>query len=879
MHFTRAGKCAVLTLAFFLLLTSSLLATPGQSSQSILTPADHFGFQPGTDRMLFDYEELISYLQKLEATSPRLKLVEIGRSALGKPLFIAFLSSEENIRRLDRLKEINRKLALEPNLSESERAALLAEGKVFVMSTLSMHSEEIGPAQAAPLIAYQLTTTQETQLLKYLDDTVLMMIPTHNPDGMDMVVQHYRKYKGTKYEGSSLPGVYHKYVGHDNNRDYVTLSQEETRAISRIYSLDWFPQVMVDKHQMGITDPRYFVPPVHDPISENIDAGLWNWTKVFGSHMITDMTEAGLSGVSHSYIFDNYWPGSTETCLWKNVIGMLTEMASAKLATPVFVEPNELHVYGKGLSEYKISINLPLPWPGGWWRLSEMVEYEIASTLSILKTASLYRRQILEFRNEVCRREVNRGMTQPPFYYILPQAQLDQSEVAGLVNLLLEHGVRVYRLSKDGVFEGKNFRAGDFVVPLAQPFRAFIKEVMEKQEYPVRRYTPGGEMIKPYDVTSWSLPLHRGLKAFEINTRSEALEGLLQEIKNGFALKKDIPADFQAAIFPVNNNESFKAAFQALRQGLKVERLEVTENLSDQEIPRGSFLIRYDPKLKPILEALTLSPLILTESPNFKTTPVRMPRLALVETYFHDMDAGWTRFVFDSYGIPFTVLRPGDFEKTDFSKNYDLVVFPDADKSVLMEGKFKERKEYYLVDYPPEFTRGIGKAGLEKLMAFLDGGGKIISWGGSTSLFIGKLEIVRGPKDKEEFQFPVQDVSQNLQKVGLYCPGALMRTLLVEDHPLTLGLPREIGVVFNGNPVFTTSIPIFDMDRRAVGKFPEKNILMSGYCEKPETLGNRTSIVWLKKGKGQVVLFAFSPIFRASTQAAYKLLFNALLFR
>ena len=879
MQFSRAGKCAVFILALFLVLSSSLLAASGQSSQLILTPAEHFGFKPGTDRMLFDYEELISYLQKLEAASPRLKLVEIGRSPLGKSMFIAFISSEENIRRLDRLKEINRKLALEPNLPESERAVLFDEGKVFVMSTLSMHGDEVGPAQAAPMIAYQLATTQEPQLLKYLDDTVLMMIPTHNPDGMDMVVQHYRKYKGTKYEGSSMPGIYHRYVGHDNNRDYVTLSQEDTRAISRIYSLDWFPHALVDKHQMWVSGPRYFVPPVHDPISENVDAGLWNWTKVFGSQMITDMTEAGLAGVCHSYIFDDYWPGSTETCIWKNVIGMLTEMASVKYATPVFVEPNELAVFGKGLSEYKISINMPLPWPGGWWRLSDMVEYEIASTMSILKTASLYRRQILELRNEVCRREVNRGMTQPPFYYILPQAQLDQSEAVGLVNLLIEHGIRVYRLSQDGVFEGRKFQAGDFVIPLAQPFRPFIKEVMEKQEYPVRRYTPGGEIIKPYDITSWSLPLHRGLKSYEINTRLEAMEGLLQEVKEGFTLKKDIPADFKAAVLVVSNNESFKATFQALRQGLKVERLDTTEKLSGLEIPRGSFLIRFDPRLKPILEALTVSPLILTESPNFKTTPVRMPRLALVETYFHDMDAGWTRFIFDSYGIPFTVLRPGDFEKTDFSKNYDLVVFPDADKSVLMEGKYKEREEHYLADYPPDYTKGIGKAGLEKLMAFLDGGGKIISWGGSTSLFIGKLEIVRGPKDKEEFQLPVQDVSQNLQKAGLYCPGALMRTLLVEDHPLTLGLPGEIGVVFNGNPVFTTSIPIFDMDRRVVGKFPEKDILMSGYCEKQETLGNKTSVVWLKKGKGQVILFAFSPIFRASTQAAYKLLFNALLLR
>ncbi len=277
------------------------------------------------------------------------------------------------------------------------------------------------------------------------------------------------------------------------------------------------------------------------------------------------------------------------------------------------------------------------------------------------------------------------------------------------------------------------------------------------------------------------------------------------------------------------------------------------------------------------IEVLTVAPTILTESPDFKTTPIRLPRIALVETYFHDMDAGWARFVFDSYGIPFKVLRPGDFERTELAKNFDIIVFPDADKSILMEGKYKVRDEYHVADYPPEYTKGIGKAGMEKLMAFLDQGGTIISWGGSTSLFIGKLEIVRGKEEKEEFQLPVQDISESLQKSGLYCPSALMKILLLEDHPLTLGLPREIGVVFNGNPVFTTSIPIFDMDRRVIGKFPEKEILMSGYCEKQETLGDKTNLVWLRKGKGQVVLFAFSPIFRASIQAAHKLLFNALL--
>jgi len=872
---------------------SSLNGAPAQSPTTMITPEAHFGFKPGADRMMFDYEELISYLQKLDAASPRLKLVEIGRSPQGRPMYIAFISSEENIRNLERLREINRKLALEPNLSPEERALLIAQGKVFFLATLSMHSDEVGPSQAAPLIAYELVTTEDPQIKKWLSDVVYMMVPNHNPDGMDMQVHHYRKYKGTKYEGCSLPGVYHQYVGHDNNRDYLTLTQSDTKAISRIYNLDWFPQVMVDKHQMYTEGPRYFVPPVHDPISENVDAGIWNWTKVFGSNMITDMTEAGLAGVCHSYIFDDYWPGSTETSMWKGVISMLTEMASAKDATPVFVEPNELQVEGKGLSEYKMSINMPLPWPGGWWRLSEMLQYEIVSTKSILKTASLHRQEILEYRNDLCRREVEKGKTQPPFYYALSHRQPDQSELVSLVNLLQEHGVRVFQL-KQAIRSGDILlEAGDIIVPLAQPFRSFIKEVMERQEYPVRHYTPEGELIKPYDITSWSLPLHRGLKSFEIKVRSEELEKSLEEISREFSLRQEIPGTFFAAILMANNNESYKAAFQALKQGLKVERLEQKEVVAGEEIPQGSFFIAYNEKLLPILKSLTVALRIISEPVRFKTLPVRLPRIALVETYFHDMDAGWTRYIFDTYSIPFTVVRPGDFEKTDFAKNFDLVVFPDAEKSVLMEGRYQYKQEIYLADYPPEYTKGIGAKGMEKLMTFLDSGGIIISWGASTSLFMGKLEIPRpkptkeekgekgkeekGEKEKEEFQLPVRDESEALQKAGLYCPASLLRIILTEDHPLTLGLPSEIGILYTGKPAFQTSVPIFDMDRRVIGRFPEKDILLSGYAEKVEKVGNKTSVVWLKKGRGQLVLFAFSPIFRASTQASFKLLFNALL--
>ncbi len=442
-------------LVIFFISTSVLIFAHESESQNITTPDKHFGFVPGTDGKLFLYEDLISYLQKLDSESPKLKLVQIGQSSLGRDMYIAFISSEENINNLQNLKEINRQLALDPGLEDLKREELFSAGKVFFLATLSMHSSEVGPTQSAPLIAYELISSNNSDITNWLEDVVYMMVPCHNPDGMNMIVNHFNEYKGTKWDGSSMPGVYHKYIGHNINRDFVTISQSETKAIASIFNLDWYPQVMIEKHQMGSNGPRYFVPPFHDPIAENIDETLWNWTWVFGSNMITDMTKAGLAGVSQHYAFDDYWPGSTETCIWKGVIGMLSEAASVKYGNPIFIEPNELTVYGKGLSEYKKSINMPLPWAGGWWRLSDIMDYEISSTKSIIKTASLYKKDILEFRNDLCRKEVSKGLNEPPFYYVLPIKQHDLSTFVSLVNLLQEHGVLVYQLESDVTVFGK----------------------------------------------------------------------------------------------------------------------------------------------------------------------------------------------------------------------------------------------------------------------------------------------------------------------------------------------------------------------------------------------------------------------------------------
>ncbi len=855
-----------------------MTAVTMQAQPKFTNPKDFFGFTPGDDRQLMDYEQLIEYLTKLDAESSRLKLEKIGESPMGKPMYIAFLSDESNIENLESLRQINHKLALDPDLTDKERSELSKEGRVFVYATLSMHSGEVAPSQSAPLVAYDLASTMDPEKLQWMKDVVYMMVPCHNPDGMDMVVHNYLKYKGTKYEGASLPGVYHKYVGHDNNRDFVILSQDDSRAIAKVYNQTWLPQVMVEKHQMGSTGTRYFVPPNHDPIAENIDGGLWTWVGIFGQNMQNDMTNAGLAGVSQHYAFDNYWPGSTETCLWNNVIAFLTEAASVKDATAVYVEPNELSVRGKGLSEYKKSINMPLPWEGGWWRLGDIVEYELVSTMSIIKTASLYKEKILLFRNDMCRREIEKGKNQAPYYYIIPEKQHDISELINLVNLLRRHGLQVYRLDKDVLLDNRLYLKGDFIVPLAQAYRAMAKEILEAQEYPERHYTPGGDLIKPYDITSWSLPLHRQVESVEVNKKYPVLEESLTVLTEDLDYSIEAPANFYAAVYTVNYNESFMAAFAAMNNGMEVHRLNEDIEIDGQVLPQGSFVVFNSKKTSSgwtkINEKILFPPVYMAEKIELKSTLVKMPRIALVETWFHDMDAGWTRYILDHYAIPFSLLHPADLAEAELD-SYDVILFADDGKSQLMTGKYGSEGNYSMSSYAPEYVKGMGKKGLENILKYVNEGGVVLSWGRSTELFTGMLNIGSGD-EKEEFQFPVRDISSSLSKKGLNVSGSLLRINVLQGHPLTYGLPEQIGVFSRGRPVFQTSLPRFDMDRRVIATYPEKDILLSGYIAKPEFLSDRSAMVWLKKAKGQVVLYGFNPQFRASTQASFKLLFNGL---
>lgn len=841
--------------------------------QKLTTPESWFGFRPGDDRQLFSYDAMISYLKKLEQESDRLKMVTIGRSPMGKDIYMLLISSPENLRNLEELKAINRRLALETDIPAAELESLISRGKVFVVATMSMHSTEVGPSQSVPLMAYELAVTSDPQQLKWLENTVVMIVASHNPDGMDMVVDHYNKYKGTKYERSQMPGVYHKYIGHDNNRDFVMLTQEDTRAISRLFSHEWFPQVMVEKHQMGATGVRYFVPPPHDPIAENVDAGLLNWMGVFGAAMMKRMTADSLKGVTQRYLFDDYWPGHTETCLWKNTIGMLTEAASVHLASPVYVEPQEIGVIGKGLGEYKKSINMPDPWPGGWWRLSDIVRYEISSMWAMVETAALHRERLLRFRHDITVKMVETGRTKPPYYYVLPPTQNDPGELTFLVDLLRSHGVRTFVTSSEVRHGNMIFPEGSVVVPLAQPFRAFIKEVMEKQEFPVRRYVPGGEIIRPYDITSWSLPLHLGLECHELNQRNADLEASLSEVEKYRPATSVAPGYWGLALSP-SQNTSYQLVFGLLSAGKAVHRAEAVFETDGRQLPAGTFVVE-SAALKGTELPDGLVPIVLHSKPAAELKKLKAPAIGLVETWFHDMDAGWTRYIFDTYGIKYKLFRPADLA-TGVPAGIEVLVFPSASKNVLLEGRQGEGAAAPPANFPPGYARGMGKDGLNKLMEWVDQGGVVLSWGASAALFEGTHTIASGGA-KEDFRLPFRNVADDLIKQGLYVPGTLMQLNVIENHPLTFGISRNLNVFTRGEPVFATSLPALDMERRVIGAYAKSNLVLSGYAQKEELLEGKPAVVWMKKGKGQVVVMGFNPQFRANTRGSFKLLFNGLL--
>ena len=466
----------------------------------IPSPSQFLKINVGADKTLADYSQIKSYFRALDAASPRVEVEVLGKTTLGDEMIMAVISSEENLRNKEKIKAQAKRLADPRGLSDAEAEAIVRDGKAVVLVTLNIHSSEIASSQMGMEWAHALATAQDAETKRRLDEVVLLVVPSLNPDGQTMIVDYYRKYLGTKYEGGRLPWLYHHYVGHDNNRDWYMLTQLETRALNRAVYHEWNPQVFVDEHQMGTDGPRMFIPPFADPLDPDVHPLIWREANLIGSNMALRLEQAGKAGLIYGFSFDAYWLGGTRnTGWWKNVTGMLLEIASARIASPMYIEPTELRGGGKGLVEYKPTINHPNPWKGGWWRMRDIMDYERIASDALHETAARYRSDLL--RNVLTRARAALAHGKAGLGYRIPKEQRDWPTAQHLAWLMAEHNVEVHQAAN-----------GDYWIPLAQPYSKFIEEMMEPQRYPEVKLQPGRDILRPYDVATWTLPLQMGVR-------------------------------------------------------------------------------------------------------------------------------------------------------------------------------------------------------------------------------------------------------------------------------------------------------------------------------------------------------------------------------
>src|SRR5436309_12381511 len=428
-----------------------LLATT--LTAAVQSPSQFLGFEVGADRKLADYKQITSYFRALAVASPRVRVETLGKTTLGEDFIMAVVTSEGNMRNLEKIRETAKRLADPRGLSDDQVAQLARDGKAIVLVTCNIHSSEIASSQMAMEWAYALATANDAETKRRLDNVVLLLAPSLNPDGETMITDYYRKYVGTKYEGGRLPWLYHHYVGHDNNRDWFMLTQVETKAMSRAVYHEWYPQVWVDEHQMGTDGPRMFIPPLADPVDPDVHPLIWREANLVGTNMAFRLEQAGKAGLIYGYSFDAYGMGGTRnTGWWKNITGLLLETASARIASPVTIDPTELRGGSKGLIEFKATVNHPHPWQGGIWRMRDIMDYERIASDALLETAADRREDVLRDLVVRARAAIVFGGTAA---YRLPKQQRDWPTAQFLAALLLEHGVEIQQDD-----------AGDYWIPM-----------------------------------------------------------------------------------------------------------------------------------------------------------------------------------------------------------------------------------------------------------------------------------------------------------------------------------------------------------------------------------------------------------------------------
>ena len=845
-----------------------LLFAPRAAAQ-VPTPESHFGFRMGTDRQLATAADIEAYFDLVAARSDRVTIVDIGQTTEGHRTIAAIISAPDNIRHLAQIRADNQRLADPRTLTPDEARRLAATHKTVLAIGGGIHATEIGATQTANELLYWLATSADRDALNVLDNVVVVLIPSLNPDGHRLVVDWYARTKNTEFEGRPMPGLFHKYAGHDINRDAFMMNMVESRNLARFLYEEWHPQVWLSMHEMGSGGARMFVPPVSDPIQRNDDPLIWREAALLGGAMALELQRDARSGVVSNSIYDYYYPGYEDSApLGHNTVCLLTEVASVNIASPIPASENGPRAGPGGLLSDAPRINYPDPWPGGRWTLRDIVDYELSAVRGLLYAAAAYRGQIVENFYEMGRRAIEQGGRGGPFAFIIPPEQYEPRAMAKLEELLMRGSIEIHRALEPFHADGEAYPAGSDIILLAQPYRAHVKTLLERQNYPARRAAPGGPPERPYDVTGWTLPAQMGVVVRTIERTFEP--PAMSRLTTATVAPEKVWGDAKPSYYVIDarGNGGAIAVNRLTAAGIGASWLSAELDVNGYRYAPGSLVVAHTKTARPIVERIAADLGLRADGIKRKLAvalkPVGGARVALYKPWVENVDEGWTRWVLEQHEFRFKSLSDADVRSGDLRRQYDVVILPSASAEQLLSG-------YGPGTVPPEYVGGLGESGVAALRAFVEAGGTLVCLDQSGALAI------------DQFKLPLKDVVRDTSPTDFFGPGSIVRIDLDPAQPVAFGMNPSNAGFFAFSSAFEVAVPettesssVTEKDVQVVARYAKRDLLLSGWLDGESVISSQAAAVQVRVGAGRVVLLGFATQHRGQTHATFRLLFNSI---
>jgi hypothetical protein len=860
---------------------STLIATAAGTLQS---PEQFLGHKVGADNKLARWDKIVEYMKLAAASSDRVRFRELGKTSSGNPFIALEISAPDTLKNLDRYKQLEKKLYFQGGApTDAERDDIFRQGKLVLLVTCSIHATEIGASQMSVELVHRLATDDSPQVKKILDNVIFVLVPSLNPDGQIMVTDWFNKNVGTSYAPSPIPYLYHPYVGHDNNRDMYMFTQKESQYTAQLLWHDWFPSVWLDEHQQGSNGARIFVMPATDPINANVHPLIYRWNGILGQSQAAALEAAGKEGIIYNATYTNFWEGAMAwSGWWHNQIGLLTEVASVRVASPIEQQravpgrpapPATGGGRGEGGGRGQQFTDAPLPpptdinsrteyprpWMGGRWTLRDIVDYELIATMALLETGADRRETLLRQIYEINRQTIEDGKKGPLAAILVPiERQHDAREAAHLVDKLHIGGVEIYRADAAFEADGTPYVAGTFVIPMTQVFARYAKDMLEKQTYPEVRRAPNAPPEPPYDVTAWSLGLLLGVDTVFVKNPLPPIK--MTKIDAMRKIAGDVTGSGSRFAFDYKGPDTAIAINRLLRDGAHVSfdgpsHIAVT-GVSKAKVE--SVAKDFGLSVKATEPARVKSTNPESRIPNPDSVPFHAPRVAMYQPWTGgNMDEGWTRWVLEQYEFNLTSIHNADVRAGKLRQKFDAVIIADQDSRAIIDG----------FDAPairPEYRGGIGDAGVDSLKQFVAEGGTLVTMGNACDLAIEKLPI------------PVKNLKKGLSRDQHFAPGAILKLEVDTQHPLGYGVEAETHGFYINSPFFQLTEGFNSQRTSVVARYPNMNVIASGWLKGEELMAGRAAVVSIDMNPGKVVLFGLRPQHRAQTHATFPLLFNAL---